>query len=104
ASATLTGSVRVMSAAPGIFSNSTGGAVLNQDGSLNTDSVRARRGQVIQIYATGPGALDRPIEDGAAAPSSPLALTTSKPDVFVAGVPATVQFSGMAPGFAGLWQ
>jgi len=103
-SATLTGSVRVMSAAPGIFSNPAGGAVLNQDGSLNTDSVRARRGQVIQIYATGPGALSQPIADGAAAPSSPLVTTTSTPDVYVGGVPASVQFSGMAPGFAGLWQ
>lgn len=103
-SATLTGTVRVMSAAPGIFANTIGGAVLNQDGALNTDSARAGRGQVIQIYATGPGALSASITDGAAAPSSPLATTTSKPDVYIAGVPAAVQFSGMAPGFAGLWQ
>ena len=110
-SATLTGTVRVMSAAPGIFVNlpSTsavppGGAVLNQDFSINSQSATARRGQVIQIYATGPGALSRAIEDGAAAPSSPLALTTSTPEVFIGGVPAIVQFSGMAPGFSGLWQ
>lgn len=104
AAATLTGTVRVMSAAPGIFANTIGGAVLNQDGALNTDAARAGRGQVIQIYATGPGALSAALEDGAGAPSSPLATTTSTPDVFVAGVRATVQFSGMAPGFSGLWQ
>lgn len=110
-SATLTGTVRVMSAAPGIFVNlpSTsavppGGAVLNQDFSINSQSATARRGEVIQIYATGPGALSRAIEDGAAAPGNPLALTASTPQVFVGGVPATVQFSGMAPGFPGLWQ
>ena len=103
-SATLTGTVRVISAAPGIFANSSGGAVVNQDGSLNADAARAVRGQVISIYATGPGALSRAVEDGAGAPGSPLALTTSTPDVFIAGVPATVQFSGMAPGFSGLWQ
>lgn len=110
-SATLTGTVRVMSTAPGIFVNlpSTtgvppGGAVLNQDFSINSQSATARRGQVVQIYATGPGALSRTIEDGAAAPSSPLALTASTPEVFIAGVRATVQFSGMAPGFSGLWQ
>jgi len=103
-SATLTGTVRVISAAPGIFANPTGGAVLNQDGALNADAARAGRGQVISIYATGPGALSRAIEDGTGAPSSPLALTTSTPDVFIAGVPAAVQFSGMAPGFSGLWQ
>jgi uncharacterized protein (TIGR03437 family) len=104
AAATITGTVRVMSAAPGIFANTTGGAVLNQDGALNGEAARAQRGQVIQIFATGPGALSRAIEDGAAAPSSPLALTTSTPEVFIAGVPAVVQFSGMAPGFSGLWQ
>ncbi|MBL8240957.1 MAG: hypothetical protein JNM66_26285 [Bryobacterales bacterium] len=103
-SATITGTVRVMSAAPGIFANPAGGAVLNQDGALNGEGARARRGQVIQIFATGPGALSRAIEDGAAAPSAPLALTTSTPEVFIAGVPAAVQFSGMAPGFSGLWQ
>lgn len=102
--ATITGSVRIMSAAPGIFANPEGGAVLNQDGSLNTASAPAARGQVIQIFATGPGALSRAIDDGAAAPSSPLANTVSTPDVFIGGVRATVQFSGMAPGFAGLWQ
>lgn len=103
-SATLTGSVRVMSAAPGIFVNGSDGAVINQDGSINTTSARTRRGQVISIYATGPGALSRAIDDGAPAPSSPLANTVSTPEVFIGGVPAPVQFSGMAPGFAGLWQ
>lgn len=104
AAATLTGSVRVMSAAPGIFANDSNGAILNQDSSANSNTNRAQRGQVVQIYATGPGALTRAVADGAAAPSSPLALTVSTPEVFIAGVPATVQFSGMAPGFAGLWQ
>lgn len=104
ASATLTGTVRVMSAAPGIFANATGGAILNQDGSLNGEQARARRGQVISIFATGPGALSRAIEDGAAAPSTPLATTVSSPEVFIGGVPAKVEFSGMAPGFSGLWQ
>jgi len=104
AAATQTTTVRIMSAAPGIFANTIGGAVLNQNGSLNTDSARASRGQVISIFATGPGALSATIADGAAAPSDPLARTVSTPDVFIAGVRATVQFSGMAPGFAGLWQ
>lgn len=104
AAATLTGSVRVMSAAPGIFANDSNGAILNQDSSANSNTNRAQRGQAVQIYATGPGALTQPVADGAPAPSGPLALTVSTPEVFIGGVPATVLFSGMAPGFAGLWQ
>lgn len=110
-STTLTGTVRVMSAAPGIFVNAPtttalppGGAAINQDGSINSQSVPTRRGQVIAIYATGPGALSGTIDDGAPAPSNPLARTTSTPEVFIAGAPAKVEFSGMAPGLAGVWQ
>ena len=108
--ATVSGSVRVMSAAPGLFIKDTTqqqppkGAVLNQDGTENTSSNPAQRGQVVSVYATGPGALSGDIEDGAAAPSSPLISTRSVPQVFVGGVPAEVQFSGLAPQFAGLWQ
>lgn len=103
------GSLRVMHAAPGIFvidqSVTPGrGAILNQNGSINSESNRARRGEVIQIYANGPGALSAPIADGAASPASPLVTTVSTPQVYIAGVPAVVQFSGMAPNFAGLWQ
>ena len=59
------------------------GAVLNQDGSLNGPAARARRGSVVQIFATG------------AAPAG-------APQVWISGEPAEVQYSGMtAPG---LWQ
>jgi uncharacterized protein (TIGR03437 family) len=101
--------VRIMSAAPGIFViDSTvapgRGAVLNQDYSVNSSSNPAKRGEIIQIFATGPGALSQAIPDGAVAPSDPLVMTASKPQVYISGVEADVRFSGMAPGFAGLWQ
>lgn len=104
AGGSLTGMVRVMSAAPGIFANNGNGAVLNQDYSVNGEGNRASRGQVVQIFATGPGALTRAVADGAAAPAEPLALTVSTPEVYIGGVAAQVLFSGMAPGFAGVWQ
>jgi uncharacterized protein (TIGR03437 family) len=102
-------SVRVMTAAPGIFVIDRTvapplGAIRNQDFTVNSASNAARRGEVIQIYATGPGALSQPIGDGEAAPSLPLVTTVSTPQVYVGGVPARLQFSGMAPSFAGLWQ
>lgn len=107
---TVTGNVRVIGAAPGLFVKDTTnqlppkGAILNQDGSENTSSNQARRGQVISIYGTGPGSLSATVDAGAAAPSSPLANTQATPQVFIGGVAATVQFSGLAPNFAGLWQ
>jgi len=107
--ATLDGVVRVIPAAPGVFvaDNSVTpprGAILNQDFSVNSAGSPARPGQVIQIFGTGPGALDGSIADGAAAPRSPLLRTRSTPQVFIGGVAADVQFSGLAPDFVGLWQ
>lgn len=109
-SATQTGTIRVMTAAPGIFIKETAnqtppkGAILNQDFTENTQSAPIHRGQVIQIFATGPGALKTSVDDGSAAPSATLAETVSTPQVYIGGAPAVVLFSGLAPGFAGLWQ
>jgi uncharacterized protein (TIGR03437 family) len=104
----LNGNLRVMTSAPGLFvkdqQQHPKGAILNQTSAENTQSTPARRGEVIQIYATGPGALSSAPVDGGAAPSSPLITTTATPQVFIGGVEAQVQFSGLAPGFAGLWQ
>jgi uncharacterized protein (TIGR03437 family) len=41
---------------------------------------------------------------GAAASANPLATTTAAPTVTIGGVQAVVTFSGLAPGFAGLYQ
>jgi len=109
-SGTVSGSVRIISTAPGIFTKDTTGAVppkgavLNQDASENTQSNPAKRGQVVSIYGTGPGAFMQTVTDGAAAPSSPLTTTKSTPQVFIGGVQADVLFSGLNPGNAALWQ
>ena len=55
-------------------------------------------------YGTGQGEVTSPPEDGAAAPASPLAFTTASPEVTIGGRAAAVRFSGLAPGFVGLWQ
>ena len=36
--------------------------------------------------------------------SGPLSFTSSTPSVIVGGIAATLQFSGLAPGFVGLYQ
>lgn len=107
-SAALHGTVRVITAAPGLFKKDTadppGGAILNQDNSENGSLRPAIRGQAISIYATGHSALAQSIPDGAAAPANPPATTQATPQVFIGGVESQVTFSGLAPGFAGLWQ
>ncbi|HYM11191.1 MAG TPA: SBBP repeat-containing protein [Bryobacterales bacterium] len=63
-----------------------------------------RRGEYIEIYGVGLGAVTNQPASGAAALSSPLSSTTTMPVVTIGGAPATVIFSGLAPGFAGLYQ
>jgi len=41
---------------------------------------------------------------GAAGPTAPTAKTAALPQVFLGGAPLTVTFSGLAPGFVGLYQ
>jgi len=113
---TLLATVTVAAAAPGIFTvlmNGQGqGAVLNQDNGRNGDPKvlvgvnPAARGSVIQIFATGAGDTTPALAAGEAAPTggNPLVLTKVQPTVTIGGKNAKVQFSGMAPGFVGLWQ
>jgi uncharacterized protein (TIGR03437 family) len=108
--AALLTSVRAGSTDPGIFtltSVPTGpAAVLNQDNSVNLGGNPAARGSVIQIFATGAGATNPSLAAGVPAPASgsPLIYTQVQPTVTIGGVNAAVQFSGLAPGFVGVWQ
>lgn len=64
----------------------------------------AKIGEYISIYCTGLGDVTaRPVL-GYPSPSNPLASTLTKPVVTVGGIPATVSFSGLAPGYVGLYQ
>lgn len=87
----------VVPVSPGFF------AVANQDNRTNSPNLPAHPGEVLQIYGTGQGAVVPAIEDGVAAPASPLSLKTP-PAVYLAGKQLAVQFSGLAPGLAGVWQ
>ncbi|MEK7406545.1 MAG: hypothetical protein AAB225_15695 [Acidobacteriota bacterium] len=99
------GAAEVAAAGPGLFvldpaSLDRRGAILNQDSQINSESARARRGEVIQIFATGGGAVTPAIEDGAAG----LARTLAWPRVFIGLEEAPVVFSGVSSQFPGLWQ
>ena len=97
----------VAAVSPGIFivdQASNAGAILHADYSLVGSSSPARPGEYLLIYCTGLGAVGTPVKSGDGAPSAPLAHTTNPPAVSIGGLPATVTYSGLAPGFVGLYQ
>jgi len=63
-----------------------------------------KHGDYISIYCTGLGWVDNPPPDGAPAPATSLVKTIVWPIVTIGAAPATVTFSGLAPGFIGLNQ
>jgi uncharacterized protein (TIGR03437 family) len=97
---------------PGLFTaNSTGAgqiSAINEDGVTPNDGGHpAKAGSVISFYGTGQGLVDGLPPDGEPNPPGPHP-TSQKPKVLINGpdfVPdADVQYSGLAPGFVGLWQ
>ncbi len=89
-------------------------AVHLPDYALVTPQDPAVANEYIVLYTTGLGPLTANVQDGFGAPSDPLAYTadpfTASIDGLSCGVPATpappcsVLFSGLAPGFVGLYQ
>ena len=97
--------VPVMTAAPGLFFDSSGHAIVqNQDFSLNTTQNPAKAGSTIIAYLTGSGPLNNPVQDGAVAPAAPLSSATSTTSATFDTVTAQVSFTGLTPGFIGLLQ
>ena len=54
--------------------------------------------------STGGGAVTPPVAAGQPAPSSPLSTTLTTPLVSINGQNAAVSFSGLTPGYVGLYQ
>jgi uncharacterized protein (TIGR03437 family) len=100
----------VSATAPAIFTTNqqgTGqGEILDNASYLLVDASHpATPGSTyIQIYCMGLGAVTNQPADGAAALSSPLSETSTLPQVTVGGISETATFSGLAPGFVGLYQ
>jgi uncharacterized protein (TIGR03437 family) len=94
---------------PGLFTVDGSGSgqlvAMNQDGSANNGANPAKAGGMVTLFATGQGAIGELPQDGQ--PAQGIVATPETPQVFINSgfVPAgDVQFSGLAPGFAGLWQ
>ena len=90
--------VPVAEAAPGLFVISeTGGAILNQDSTLNTPANPAPRGGAVVVFGTGQGLVTSPVPTGGPALADPLSGRNGV-TATVGGNPAQVLFAGLAPG------
>ena len=100
------GSIDVFEISPALFvldqAGIPQGAILNQNSTVNSQTSRARRGEVIQIFATGQGPVSSTPSDGA--PPSALTTTATPPRAYVSVAEAQVEFSGLSPEFPGVWQ
>jgi len=100
---------RIDAASPGLFTADGSGSgqllALNQDGSVNNGAHPAKAGTYVSLFGTGAGVVSSMPADGHAAASA--IPTPQTPQVFINSdfvPPGDVQFSGLAPGFTGLWQ
>lgn len=108
------GSVVMNSATPGFFTKNQNGigqiAALNCntfangacDDAVNGTANPINPGKTIQLYLTGQGVVPNAPPDGQGA-TGPVS-TSSQPAVYIGGSLGTVQYSGLAPGYPGLWQ
>jgi uncharacterized protein (TIGR03437 family) len=97
----------VTSSAPGIFQDSHNHAIAQNASAgytTNSSSAPAASGSVVVVYLNGQGAVDHPVADGTATPTSPLARATATPAATIGGVNAPVLFLGLTAGFTGLAQ
>ena len=100
--------VPLSTTAPGVFSQNSGGigpgVVVHSNNSLVTSSSPAKKGETITIYLAGLGAVSPAVEDGTGGLSNPLSKTVETVGIFIGNLSATVSYSGLAPGFPGLYQ
>jgi uncharacterized protein (TIGR03437 family) len=78
-------------------SGSGQGAILNQDGSYNSDANPAARGSIVTLFGTGEGVTTPALPDGALVISTPYSTTQAPVTVTFGGETAIIQYDGAAP-------
>jgi uncharacterized protein (TIGR03437 family) len=98
----------ISKSAPGVLTQTADGLgygdAVHLDGTLVNAGNPAQIGESVSVYLTGLGAVSPTIADGAVGPTNPLATTPVDAIVYIDTVQATVGYSGLAPGLAGLYQ
>jgi len=94
-------SLPVAAAAPALFSLNAsgrgGGAILNEDSSVNGPSNAAAKGSIVVLFGTGEGQTDPPGSDGRLA-TSVFPKPVLPVSVRIGGLAAEVLYAGAAPG------
>ncbi|MFN7921619.1 MAG: hypothetical protein U0Q16_16075 [Bryobacteraceae bacterium] len=89
-------SIEILETAPAIFALPGGrAAAVNQNGTINSSTAAAKRGEVVVLYVTGLGATDR---------RGNFDVVRTPVQVKVEGRDLQIQFAGAAPGYPGLYQ
>jgi uncharacterized protein (TIGR03437 family) len=101
--------VPVTTAAPGVFTlNASGsgpGAIVNQDGSINSPNSPASASSVVSLYVTGEGQTVPAGVDGSVTTPPTLPTPILPVAALIGGQPATILYAGGAPGLvAGVMQ
>ncbi len=103
---TLPATLNIVPATPGVAAFANGGIIAQHtDYSLVTSAHPAKPGEVVVIYLVGLGATKPSVASGQPAPSTPpFAECTLPVTVTVDSNKAVVDFAGLTPGSAGLYQ
>ncbi len=101
--------INVWSVSPGIFSldasgSGQGAIQIANTATFATQARPAHRGEFLTIYCSGLGDVAPRPATGAPASGDTLSNTLLMPSVTIGGVSAFVTFSGLSPGFTGLYQ
>ena len=102
-------SVTFADGGPAVFLNAQGAGIavgVKSDGTqyLVDAAHPTTAGDALVIYCSGLGAVMPSVPAGSVSPGVTLASTVNPVTATIEGIPATVFFSGLAPGFAGLYQ
>ncbi len=98
-------SIIVAVAAPGMYSLPDGTTVAQHlDASLVDATHPAKPGEALMLYLIGMGLTNQPLVSGQGSPSNPLATVSLPPTVTLDGETVVPFFTGLTPGFVGLFQ